>query len=62
METLLENDNYKDIIIGSFQFEQLKEMLSEQKYEARDTFKFAKQFENLVHEISSESKLQKRIS
>ncbi|WP_419803588.1 HsdM family class I SAM-dependent methyltransferase [Mucilaginibacter sp.] len=41
--------------------EQLKEMLVEGKYEAKNTFKFAKQLEKLVFEISSESKLQKKI-
>ena len=41
--------------------EQLKDMLVEQKYEAKKTYKFAKQLEKLVREISSESKLQKKI-
>jgi hypothetical protein len=41
--------------------EQLKEMLIEGKYEAKNTFRFAKNLEKLVHEISSESKLQKKI-
>ncbi|MDQ2719426.1 MAG: N-6 DNA methylase [Bacteroidota bacterium] len=41
--------------------EQLKEMLVEEKLEAKNTFKFAKRLEKLVREISSESKLQKKI-
>jgi hypothetical protein len=41
--------------------EQLKQMLIEGKVEAKNTFKFAKQLEKLVREISSESKLQKKI-
>ncbi len=41
--------------------EQLKGMLIDGKMEAKNTFKFAKQLEKLVSEISSESKLQKKI-
>jgi hypothetical protein len=41
--------------------EQLKEMLVEGNIEAKNTFKFAKELEKLVKEISSESKLQKKI-
>ena len=41
--------------------DQLNTMLIEGKYEARNTFKYAKQLEYLVREISSESKLQKKI-
>ena len=41
--------------------EQLKEMLIDGKIDAKNTFKFAKQLEKLVREISSESKLQKKI-
>lgn len=41
--------------------DQLMEMLVEGKYEARNTLKFAKQIEKLVSEITSESKLQKKI-
>lgn len=41
--------------------ELLKEMLVDGKYVAKDTFKFAKQLEKLVEEISSENKLQKKI-
>ncbi|MDB4902665.1 MAG: Methylase [Mucilaginibacter sp.] len=41
--------------------EQLKELLVEGKYEAKNTFKFAKQLEKIVYEISSENKLQKKI-
>ncbi|MDZ4845950.1 MAG: N-6 DNA methylase [Chitinophagales bacterium] len=41
--------------------EQLKQLLIEGNYEAKDTLKFAKQLEKLAREISSESKLQKKI-
>ncbi len=41
--------------------EQLKEMLVEGKYEAKKTLKFAKELEKLIREITSESKLQKKI-
>jgi len=41
--------------------EQLKEMLVDGKYEAKNTFRFAKSLEKLVSEISSENKLQKKI-
>lgn len=41
--------------------EQLKEMLLEGKHEAKDTYKFAKQLEKLVRDISSDSKLQQKI-
>lgn len=40
---------------------QLKEMLIEGKYKAKNTIKFAKQLEKLVSEITAESKLQKKI-
>ena len=45
----------------SVYLEQLKEMLVEGKLEAKNTFKFAKYLEKQVREISSESKLQKKI-
>jgi len=41
--------------------EQLNEMLIEEKHEAKNTLKFAKQLGKLVREITSESKLQKKI-
>lgn len=41
--------------------EQLKDILIEHKVNAKNTYKFAKQLEKLVAEISSESKLQKKI-
>ena len=41
--------------------DQLNEMLIDGKYEAKNTFKYAKQLEKLVCDISSESKLQKKI-
>jgi len=41
--------------------EQLKQMLLEDRYEAKNTIKFARQLEALIVEISSESKLQKKI-
>lgn len=41
--------------------EQLKEMLIDEKIEAKNTLKFAKQLEKVVRTISSESKLQKKI-
>ena len=41
--------------------EQLKEILIEAKHEAKNTLKFAKQVEKIIREISSESKLQKKI-
>lgn len=40
---------------------QLKEMLVAGKYEAKNTYKFAKQLIKLVQEISSETRLQKKI-
>ncbi len=45
----------------SVYLEQLKELLIEGSYDAKNTFKFAKQLEKLAREISSESKLQKKI-
>lgn len=48
-------------IAFSVYVEQLKEMLVDGRYEAKNTFKFSKQLEKLVHEITSESKLQKKI-
>jgi len=41
--------------------EQLKSMLVEGNYEAKNTVKFGKSLENLVKEISSNDKLQKKI-
>lgn len=41
--------------------EQLKEMLVEGKFEAKNTYRFAKDLEKLVMEITSESRLQKKI-
>jgi len=41
--------------------EQLKTVLVDGKYEAKNTLKFAKQLEKLVKEISSDNKLQKKI-
>ncbi|MDB5228276.1 MAG: Methylase [Bacteroidota bacterium] len=41
--------------------EQLKEMLVEGKFQAKNTYKFAKELEKQVREITSESKLQKKI-
>ena len=48
-------------IAFSVYVEQLKNMLVEGKYAAKDTLTFAKQLEKLASEISSESKLQKKI-
>ncbi|MEI6766361.1 MAG: N-6 DNA methylase [Bacteroidota bacterium] len=45
----------------SVYIEQLKEMLVEGKYEAKKTLKFAKELEKLIREITSESKLKKKI-
>lgn len=41
--------------------EQLKQLLVERKHEAKPTIKFAKQLEKLISEITSETKLQKKI-
>ncbi len=41
--------------------EQLKSMLVEEKYVVKDTYKFAKEIEKLVKEITSNDKLQKKI-
>lgn len=41
--------------------EQLKQLLVDGKHEAKNTLKFAKQLEKLVREITSETKLQKKI-
>ena len=41
--------------------EQLKTMLIEEKMAAKDTYKFAKELEKLVKEISSNNTLQKQI-
>ena len=46
---------------GKVYVEQLKEHLIEGRFEAKNTYKFAKSLKKLVVEITSESKLQRKI-
>ncbi len=51
----------RSIVEFSVYVEQLKAMFIEEKYAAKDTYKFAKEAEKLVKEITSNDKLQKKI-